>query len=59
MPGIALEGLVGAFQKPEGRDEQIYQVFGGYRGKVFRGGLQYVRKEMTSGNSESRNEDRT
>ena len=51
-PGIALEGLVGAFQKPEGRDEQIYQVFGGYRGKVFRGGLQYVRKEIDSGNSD-------
>ena len=50
-PGIALEGFVGALPQPEGKDQQIYQVFGGYRGKLFRGGLQFVHKDIDSGTS--------
>ena len=50
-PVIAIEVLVGAFPQPGGKDQRIYQVFGGYQGKLFRGGLQYVHKDIDSGTS--------
>jgi hypothetical protein len=48
-PGIAVEAFYGNLQRPAGRDEDLYQVFGGYRGKPGRGGLQYMRRHIDSG----------
>jgi hypothetical protein len=48
-PGLAFEAFYGNLQRPAGRDEDIYQVFGGYRGKLVRGGLQYLRRNIDSG----------
>jgi hypothetical protein len=50
-PGIALEGFYGNLQRPAGRDEDLYQLFGGYRGKLGRGGLQYMRRSIDSGST--------
>jgi hypothetical protein len=50
-PGFAFEGFYGNFQRPAGRDEEIYQAFGGWRNAVGRVGLQYLRKNIESGSS--------
>jgi hypothetical protein len=50
-PGFAFEGFYGNFQRPAGKDEAIYQAFGGWRNEVGRAGLQYMRKTIQSGSS--------
>jgi len=50
-PGFAVEAFYGDFQRPADRDETIWQVFGGFRNKVFRAGLLYLDKDIQSGTS--------
>ena len=50
-PGFAFEAFYGDFQQPQGRDQKMYQVFGGFRTSIFRAGLQYVGKDIKSGTS--------
>jgi hypothetical protein len=50
-PGIALEGFYGKFEQPLGRDQQMYKVFGGYRRKLGRAAVSYVRKDIESGSA--------
>jgi hypothetical protein len=50
-PGFAVEGFYGRFWRPANKDEDIYQAFGGYRGKRGRGGLQYMRRSIDSGST--------
>lgn len=50
-PGIALEGFWGKYEQPSGRDQYMYQAFGGYRAKPGRAGVQYVHKTIKSGSA--------
>ena len=48
-PGIALEVLYSASQRPNGQDRTTAQGFAGYRNKVVRVGAQYLWQERESG----------
>jgi hypothetical protein len=50
-PGFGVEGFYGFFERPLGQDRTIAQVFGGFRGKVFRAGAQYLWQQRKSGTS--------
>jgi len=47
-PGVAVEGVYAAFERPRQQDETLIQGFGGYRSKILRAGAQYTRKETNS-----------
>jgi hypothetical protein len=48
-PGIALEVLYSASQRPNGRDRETAQGFAGYQNEVIRLGAQYLWQERESG----------
>jgi hypothetical protein len=50
-PGVGLEAFYAHFQGKNGMDENMYQVFGGFRTSKARAGLQYVRDHLDSGTS--------
>ena len=50
-PGIAVEGFYGFYHRAEGKDQAIYQLFGGVQTPNIRAGLHYVRQSIESGTS--------
>ena len=50
-PGLAVEGFFGFFERPDGQDRRIAQLFGGFRTKAARAGLLYLWQERKSGSA--------